>query len=53
MVVVISFMADVSVLADQEAAERLARTVIDEEVERARAAIVARLVDLGVEVTMS
>jgi hypothetical protein len=53
MVVVITFVTDVSVLADQEDAERLARAVIDEEVERTRAAIVARLVDLGVEVTMA
>jgi hypothetical protein len=52
MVVVISFVTDVGVLADGPEAERLAQQVIDEELERARTAILERLTAQGIDVSM-
>ena len=48
MVVVIDFVTDVGVLADDEDAEQLALEVIEQELQRARTAILERLFDLGI-----
>jgi hypothetical protein len=53
MVAVITLTTDVQVLADDEEAELLAQSVVAEEMTRSRAAIVRRLTDLGVEVSMA
>jgi hypothetical protein len=52
VVAVIQLIADVSVLADSDEADRIAKLVIDEELDRARDAIKERLVQLGVNVTL-
>ena len=52
MVAVITLTTDVGVLADDEDAEVIARSVVAEELLRSRAAIVERLSDLGVEVLL-
>lgn len=52
MVAVIDLVTDVGLLADGDHAERLAWQVIQEELARAREAIVDRLTAAGVDVLM-
>lgn len=53
MVAVIQLMADVVVVADCDEAETLASSVIDEELERAKQRIVARLRAMRVDVSLN
>jgi hypothetical protein len=52
VLVVIEFLTDIGVLADSEEADELARRIVDEELARARAAIVDRLEAEGVEASL-
>ena len=52
MVVVLEFFMDVRVLADSEETDTLARRIIEQELARAREAIVDRLTAAGVQASV-